>query len=87
MPTGGINLDNIGSFQKAGAVAFGIGSALVNTKQEITDEYLLALTGLAEKFVSAITSSILNNYFNPTTLKKTTANLPGSAFACWRLYS
>jgi 2-dehydro-3-deoxyphosphogluconate aldolase/(4S)-4-hydroxy-2-oxoglutarate aldolase len=55
MPTGGINLDNINSFQKAGAVAFGIGSALVNTKQEITDEYLIALTGLAKKFVSAIT--------------------------------
>jgi 2-dehydro-3-deoxyphosphogluconate aldolase/(4S)-4-hydroxy-2-oxoglutarate aldolase len=54
MPTGGINLDNIGSFQKAGAVAFGIGNALVNTKQEVTDEYLLQLTKLAEKFVSAI---------------------------------
>ncbi|MEO8174754.1 MAG: bifunctional 4-hydroxy-2-oxoglutarate aldolase/2-dehydro-3-deoxy-phosphogluconate aldolase [Sediminibacterium sp.] len=54
MPTGGINLTNIQSFQKAGAVAFGIGSALVNTKQEITDDSLLQLTKLAEKFVSAI---------------------------------
>ncbi|MBV9987913.1 MAG: hypothetical protein JO301_09550 [Chitinophagaceae bacterium] len=54
MPTGGINLDNIRSFQKAGAVAFGIGSALVNTKQEATDEYFVQLTTLAEKFVSAI---------------------------------
>lgn len=54
MPTGGISLDNIQAFQKAGAVAFGIGSALVNTKQEVTDEYLLLLTKLAEKFVSAI---------------------------------
>ncbi|MES2373226.1 MAG: bifunctional 4-hydroxy-2-oxoglutarate aldolase/2-dehydro-3-deoxy-phosphogluconate aldolase [Bacteroidota bacterium] len=55
MPTGGIHLDNINAFQKAGAIAFGIGSALVNTKHEITDEYLLSLTGLAKKFVSAIT--------------------------------
>ena len=54
MPTGGINLDNISSFQKEGAVAFGIGSSLVNTKQEITDAYLLSLTGLSKKFVSAI---------------------------------
>src|SRR6186713_2438017 len=29
MPTGGVNLENIRDFQKAGAVAFGIGSALV----------------------------------------------------------
>jgi 2-dehydro-3-deoxyphosphogluconate aldolase/(4S)-4-hydroxy-2-oxoglutarate aldolase len=54
MPTGGIHLNNIHSFQKAGAVAFGIGGALVNTKQEITGESLLSLTKLAEKFVSAV---------------------------------
>jgi len=54
MPTGGVNLENIKAFQKAGAVAFGIGSALVNTKLEVTDEYLLQLTGKARKFVQAI---------------------------------
>lgn len=54
MPTGGVNLDNIQEFQKAGAVAFGIGSALVNTKQKVTDEYLKELTGKAQKFVQAI---------------------------------
>ena len=54
MPTGGVTLENIQSFQKAGAVAFGIGSALVNTKQAITDESLLQLTDLAKKFVQAI---------------------------------
>src|SRR6266496_294412 len=40
MPTGGVTLGNIKEFQKAGAVAFGIGSALVNTKEKVTNEYL-----------------------------------------------
>lgn len=54
MPTGGISLDNIRQFRDAGAVAFGIGSALVNTKEKITNEYLERLTQRAEKFVQAI---------------------------------
>jgi 2-dehydro-3-deoxyphosphogluconate aldolase/(4S)-4-hydroxy-2-oxoglutarate aldolase len=54
MPTGGVNLDNIAEFQKAGAVAFGIGTSLVNTKQKVTDEYLLQLRDTAAKFVKAI---------------------------------
>lgn len=56
MPTGGINTDNIGSFLKAGAVAFGIGTALVDTKQKITDESLEQLKDKAKKFVQAITN-------------------------------
>jgi len=55
MPTGGVNLDNILEFQKAGAVAFGIGSSLVNTQHEMTDEYLLQLTEKASQYVKAIT--------------------------------
>jgi 2-dehydro-3-deoxyphosphogluconate aldolase / (4S)-4-hydroxy-2-oxoglutarate aldolase len=54
MPTGGINLLNIKDFQKAGAVAFGIGSALVDVKQELTKEYLKQLTEKARLFVQAI---------------------------------
>ena len=54
LPTGGIGLDNISDFQKAGAVGFGLGSALVDTRQEITDEYLLRLTDKAEQFVKAV---------------------------------
>jgi len=57
MPTGGINLENINEFQKAGAVAFGIGSALVDTKHEVTKEYLRQLTDKACKFVQAISNS------------------------------
>lgn len=54
LPTGGVTLDNIGDFKKAGAVGFGIGSSLVDTKQEITARYLSILRDKAEKFVHAI---------------------------------
>ena len=57
MPTGGVNLDNIKDFQKAGAVAFGIGSSLVDTKQEVTDKYLEQLKEKAARYISAITQS------------------------------
>ncbi|WP_134089195.1 bifunctional 4-hydroxy-2-oxoglutarate aldolase/2-dehydro-3-deoxy-phosphogluconate aldolase [Olivibacter sp. XZL3] len=54
LPTGGITLENIGDFNKAGAAGFGVGSALVNSKQKITAEYLQQLTDKARKFVAAI---------------------------------
>lgn len=54
MPTGGINMENISEFHKAGAVAFGIGTSLVNTKKEITEEYLVQLITTAKQFVQAI---------------------------------
>ena len=56
MPTGGVNLDNIRDFQKAGAVAFGIGSALVPAGQDTTKEALQQLTAKAAAYVDAITS-------------------------------
>ena len=54
MPTGGINLQNIKEFQRAGAAAFGIGSALVDTKQVITEGYLQSLTERAKQLTEAI---------------------------------
>ncbi|AIZ65509.1 2-dehydro-3-deoxyphosphogluconate aldolase (plasmid) [Hymenobacter sp. DG25B] len=54
MPTGGVRLDNIKSFQEAGAVAFGLASALVNTTQKVTDAYLRQLTATARQFVEAV---------------------------------
>lgn len=54
MPTGGIHLENIREFQKAGAAAFGIGSALVDTRQKLTGEYIKQLTENARKFVQAV---------------------------------
>lgn len=54
MPTGGITPDNISQFQKAGSVAFGIGTSLVDVKNKITEEYLKQITETARKFVQAI---------------------------------
>lgn len=54
MPTGGVNISNIRAFRDAGAVAFGIGSALVDSSQPVTADYLSALTEKARAFVQAI---------------------------------
>ena len=54
MPTGGVSLDNIKGFRDAGAAAFGLGSALVDTRQAVTDEYLAQLTERARRFVAAV---------------------------------
>ncbi|MEO5889065.1 MAG: bifunctional 4-hydroxy-2-oxoglutarate aldolase/2-dehydro-3-deoxy-phosphogluconate aldolase [Ferruginibacter sp.] len=53
MPTGGISLENLHEFKKAGAVAFGIGKSLVDTKQPITEAYLHEITASARRFVQA----------------------------------
>jgi 2-dehydro-3-deoxyphosphogluconate aldolase/(4S)-4-hydroxy-2-oxoglutarate aldolase len=55
MPTGGVNLENIRDFLKAGAVAFGIGSALVHTVPAVTSEYLQQLKTQAAKYIQALT--------------------------------
>lgn len=57
MPTGGVNLTNILEFQKAGAVAFGVGSALADTSLKVTDQYLNELSEKAKKYVEAINMS------------------------------
>src|SRR5471030_2510556 len=44
LPTGGVSLENIKQYKQAGAVGFGIGSSLVDTRRAITDEYLDELT-------------------------------------------
>lgn len=56
MPTGGIDAGNIKSFAAAGAVAFGIGSALVNSKATIDVDYLASLTIKARQLVTALDS-------------------------------
>lgn len=57
MPTGGIDADNINEFQKAGAVAFGVGSSLVKAGHQITGDTLQQLTIRAGRFVQAINST------------------------------
>lgn len=54
MPTGGVSLENIVSFKKAGAAAYGLGSSLVNTSMEFSEEYLAQLTEKARGFVQAV---------------------------------
>ncbi|RXJ02067.1 bifunctional 4-hydroxy-2-oxoglutarate aldolase/2-dehydro-3-deoxy-phosphogluconate aldolase [Anaerobacillus alkaliphilus] len=54
MPTGGIDLTNVGSYIKAGAVAAGVGSTLVNTKETIDEEYCAKLTERAQQFVNEV---------------------------------
>lgn len=56
MPTGGVQLNNIAEFKKAGAVAFGIGSALVNASKELNEVTLEELSQTARKFLQAVTN-------------------------------
>jgi 2-dehydro-3-deoxyphosphogluconate aldolase/(4S)-4-hydroxy-2-oxoglutarate aldolase len=54
MPTGGVGINNIEAYAKAGAAAFGIGSSLVNNKEKVDEPYLQNLTAKAKRFVEAI---------------------------------
>lgn len=56
MPTGGITLENIKEFNKTGAVAFGIGSSLIDNKTTIDEAYLQNVTAKARKFIEAVRS-------------------------------
>ena len=51
MPTGGVDVDNVGEWIKAGAVAVGAGSSL--TKGAKTGDYK-AITETAKKFIDGI---------------------------------
>lgn len=53
MPTGGISLNNLHEFKKAGAVAFGIGKSLVDTTQKINEAYLQKITTDGRAFMQA----------------------------------
>lgn len=53
MPTGGVDLENCGEFIRAGAIAVGVGSALVH-KDWIASENWTALTEQARRFQSAV---------------------------------
>ena len=54
MPTGGVNLLNIREFRAAGAVAYGIGSALVPPGQETTAAALEELRERAFEYTKAL---------------------------------
>jgi 2-dehydro-3-deoxyphosphogluconate aldolase / (4S)-4-hydroxy-2-oxoglutarate aldolase len=59
MPTGGISLQNIHEFRNAGAVAFGIGKSLVDTKQKISEKYLQEIIASAKKFMQAANEGLI----------------------------
>lgn len=50
MPTGGVSLDNIQEYFKNGAVAAGLGSALVDTKKAMDSTALKEITEKASQF-------------------------------------
>lgn len=54
MPAGGIDATNIQAFAATGAVAFGIGSALVDSKSKVTPDYLHQLTSRAQSLTGAL---------------------------------
>ncbi|WP_026677403.1 bifunctional 4-hydroxy-2-oxoglutarate aldolase/2-dehydro-3-deoxy-phosphogluconate aldolase [Fictibacillus gelatini] len=58
MPTGGVDLTNIGGYFRAGAVAAGLGSSLVNAKHQVTESYLNDLTEKAAAFVAEVSKSL-----------------------------
>ena len=62
MPTGGVDVENLGEFIKAGAAAFGIGTALVDTKPPLTAERLRGITEKARIFMAMVEGDM-----NPST--------------------
>ena len=53
MPTGGVSLENAGDWIRAGAVAIGVGSALVDATLVAAGDFA-AITGRAGRFVDAV---------------------------------
>ena len=56
MPTGGVSLDNAGDWIRAGAVAVGVGSALLDTKA-IEEGRFEVLTSNARRIVASVASA------------------------------
>lgn len=56
MPTGGVSLDNAGEWIRAGAVAVGVGSALLDAKA-IDEGRLDVLTGNARRIVASVAAA------------------------------
>ena len=56
MPTGGVSLSNAGEWIKAGAVAIGVGTAMVDSKAVAANDWP-AITDTASKFVAAVAAA------------------------------
>jgi len=56
MPTGGVTLDNAGDWIRAGAVAVGVGTALLDTAAIAAGNYA-ALTANAARIVASVAAA------------------------------
>jgi 2-dehydro-3-deoxyphosphogluconate aldolase/(4S)-4-hydroxy-2-oxoglutarate aldolase len=56
LPTGGIDLSNVAAYIKSGSVGVGLGSSLVNPREEVNEAYLRNLTEKAREFVGEVRS-------------------------------
>lgn len=56
MPTGGVSLDNAGDWIRAGAVAVGVGTALLDTKAIAAGDYGV-ITANARRLVASVTAA------------------------------
>ena len=56
MPTGGVSLANAGEWIKAGAVAIGVGTAMVDSKAVAASDWA-AITETARRFVGAVAAA------------------------------
>jgi 2-dehydro-3-deoxyphosphogluconate aldolase / (4S)-4-hydroxy-2-oxoglutarate aldolase len=54
MPTGGVDLENINAFRQAGAVAYGIATALVDTSKAMDEVHLREITEKARRYREAV---------------------------------
>lgn len=54
MPTGGVDVHNTGDYFRAGAVAVGVGSTLVNTKKDLSEEALHNMMEKASHFMKEV---------------------------------
>jgi 2-dehydro-3-deoxyphosphogluconate aldolase/(4S)-4-hydroxy-2-oxoglutarate aldolase len=56
MPTGGVSVDNAGDWIRAGAVAVGVGSALIDPKA-VADGDFVSITSRASRLMSNVRSA------------------------------
>jgi 2-dehydro-3-deoxyphosphogluconate aldolase/(4S)-4-hydroxy-2-oxoglutarate aldolase len=56
MPTGGVSIDNVGDWLRAGAVGVGVGSALVDTKA-IAAKQFNVITDNARRIIANVAAA------------------------------
>lgn len=54
MPTGGVNVSNIGDYVRVGAAGAGIGNALFDAKREMSEQYLMEIKERSAQFVEEV---------------------------------